>query len=354
MFKQLTLKQILAPTTLDIDTTERSMREAAYQPACARQEKSLGWCAPRGHAHAALLEAIDGQWLAMFVIETRAVPPSAVDKRVREIAAQIERQDGRRPGKKELRSLRADAKDELLPNAFSKTERVPVWIDPVAMKIAIGTTSSSKLDEVVTALVRCIANLQLAAIGEPTATAAAMRHWLTLTDEDSMPGEFELGTECVLRSQGTDRATARFTNQILDCAEVRQNVMGGKLPISLALQWPGRLSLVMGIDGRLNKIRLEVAPMDRERAAARDGLDADFTLFTREMCRALAEVKAAVDSTVRFLTAAEAASKAAIDGIAAMWGDLPAAAAGYNAAASSTANDAGRPSATSRTAALES
>ena len=109
---------------------EEAIAREPFVECSATQQKSTGWVAPRGDAYGALVESVDGQWIARFAIETKAVPGDAVRRKVQEAVEQIEQTTGRKPGKKEQRELRDDALIALLPNAFPRRSQVTVWIEP--------------------------------------------------------------------------------------------------------------------------------------------------------------------------------------------------------------------------------
>ncbi len=67
-----------------------------------------------------------------------------------EKAEHIEKTEGRKPGKKERRELKDEAKLDLLPMAFTKQGSMWVWIDPQARTLVLDTSAQGRADEVVT------------------------------------------------------------------------------------------------------------------------------------------------------------------------------------------------------------
>ena len=94
---------------------EEALASEPFVECSATQQKSTGWVPPRGQEHGALVETVDGQWIARFAIETKAVPADAVRARTQKVVEEIEKTTGRKPGKKEVRDLRDDALQALLP-----------------------------------------------------------------------------------------------------------------------------------------------------------------------------------------------------------------------------------------------
>ena len=118
MFKNLLVYRVAGGWNARIDAVEQALQEAVFTECSASQEKSVGWVPPRGEAHGALVERVDGQWLMRLMVETKAVPAAVVKRKVAEQVAQIEATTGRKPGKKEARDLRDDVRQSLLPLAF--------------------------------------------------------------------------------------------------------------------------------------------------------------------------------------------------------------------------------------------
>ena len=63
-------------------------------PICATADgvvTAAGWIEPRGHAHGALLEQVDGQAILQLCVERKPVPASVVKNLLEERAGRIER-----------------------------------------------------------------------------------------------------------------------------------------------------------------------------------------------------------------------------------------------------------------------
>jgi recombination associated protein RdgC len=266
--------------------------EAARFVACgSSQEKSVGWTAPRGEAHGPLVEIVGGQWLLKLQMEVKTVPGSVVKRKVEEQAAQIEATTGRKPGKKEKRELAEDARQSLLPMAFTKQSSVLVWIDPKAQLLVLDSASQAKADEVMTALVKAIEGLAVLLINTQTSPAAAMSLWLSTHEA---PQGFSVDRECELKAADESKAVVRYTRHALDTDEVSQHIAMGKVPTRLAMTWSDRVSFVLTEALQLKKVTfLEVvfegapaSPGDRKD----DGFDADAAIATGELVQLIPDL----------------------------------------------------------------
>ncbi len=263
---------------------EEALDKARFAPCGASQEKSVGWMEPRGQAHGPLTEVIAGQWILQQMVETKSVPGSVVKRKVEERAQQIEATTGRKPGKKEKRELAEDARQALLPMAFTKQSTVRVWIDPQNARLVLDAGSQSKADETMTALVTAIDGLAVQLVDTKTSPAVAMSEWLST--HEAPPG-FSVDRECELKAADESRAVVRYTRHALDTDEVSQHIAMGKVPTRLALTWNDRVSFVLTEALQLKKLALLDVVLEDKPAAAGDrkddGFDTDIALITGEL-----------------------------------------------------------------------
>lgn len=267
---------------------EDALDPARFAPCGASQEKSVGWVEPRGQAHGPLVEVIGGQWMLKQMVETKAVPGSVVKRKVEERAQQIEASTGRKPGKKEKRELAEDARQALLPMAFTKQSTVRVWIDPQNARLVLDAGSQAKADETMTALVTAIDGLAVQLVDTKTSPAVAMSEWLSTQEA---PQGFSVDRECELKAPDESRAVVRYTRHALDTDEVSQHITMGKVPTRLALTWNDRVSFVLTEGLQLKKITLLDVVLEDKPAAAGDRKDDDFdtdvVLITGELSELL-------------------------------------------------------------------
>lgn len=282
MFKNAILYRISANLP-DLPSLEEALQKATFQPCGATQEQSTGWVPPRGEANGALVESVGGQWMLRFHTESKILPASVVQKRVQEKCDAIERESGRKPGKKEQRDLKEEARLDLLPQAFTKQSSVWVWIDPQAHLLVVDASAQTKADAVVSSLVEHVPGLALALIDTRTSPQAAMAQWLL--DQDA-PEDFWICLECELKASDETKAVVRYGRHPLDIEEVRQHIQAGKLPTKLALTWNGCVSFILTESLALRKITTDVPPD----CDAESGFDADVAIITSELSQLVPEL----------------------------------------------------------------
>ena len=132
MFKSLIIYRIAPTWQADLAAVEEALARTPFTPCGPTQERSAGWVPPRGEAEGLFAESIGGQWTLRFMSEAKMLPASVLNRKVQEKADAIERETGRKPGKKEKQQFKDEAKLDLLPMAFTKQGGVWIWIDPTA------------------------------------------------------------------------------------------------------------------------------------------------------------------------------------------------------------------------------
>ena len=113
MFKNMTIYRIAETWQGDLQVQEDALQKTVFEECDATQERSVGWVPPRGEQHAPLAESVADQWVMRFMSESKLLPASRLHRKVNEKAEHIEKTEGRKPGKKEKKELKDEAKLDL-------------------------------------------------------------------------------------------------------------------------------------------------------------------------------------------------------------------------------------------------
>ncbi len=285
MFKNVMVYRIAQGWPASPEQLEEAIAREPFAECSATQQKSTGWLPPRGDEHGALVETVDGQWIARFAIETKAVPSDAVRRKLDEAVQHIEKTTGRKPGKKELRDLRDDALLALLPQAFPRRSTVTVWIEPTQRWLVMDVSAPGKADEVITSRVRVAGKgFGVGLLQTATSPQAAMAAWLADEHGDALHHAFSIDRGCELKGMGDEPARVRFEHHPLETPEIRQHIAEGKLPTRLALGWCGRVGFVLTQALQLKKIAFQEGVFEQGAPSnGEDRFDADVALTTGEM-----------------------------------------------------------------------
>lgn len=272
MFKNVMMYRLLSSWTQTQATLETALEEGRFAECGASQEKSVGWIAPRGQEHGPLVEIIAGQWVLKLMVEVKVLPGTVVKRKAQEQLQHIEATTGRKPGKKEAREIREDARLSLLPMAFTKQSTVLVWIDPQTQLLVLDAGSQARADEVMTCLIKAIDGLEVQLFNTQMSPAAAMAIWLSTKEA---PQSFTVDRECELKAADESKAVVRYTRHALDTDEVIGHIAAGKVPTKLALTWNDHVSFMLTEAMQLKKVAVLDVVFEGAKSAA-DGKDDDF------------------------------------------------------------------------------
>lgn len=273
-----------------LDQLEANLQTARFVECGLTQEKSVGWTPPRGDENGPLAESVGGQWLLRLMVESKAVPASVINRKMKERIAQIEATTGHKPGKKESKELKDEAKLDLLPMAFTKQGSTLVWIDPAARLLVIDAGSQGRADEVLTALANAMEGLGAMLIQTTVSPVAAMSDWLLSLEP---PAGFTVDRECELKASDDSKAVVRYSRHALDIEEVQQHITNGKLPTKLALTWQGRVSFMLTDNLQIKKVTFVEGVFEDGASSADskdDRFDGDAAIATGEIRKLIADL----------------------------------------------------------------
>lgn len=297
MFKNALIYRINAISdNVGINAIAEGLQANPFVECSASQEKSMGWAPPRGEKHGELLESIGGQWILKLMTETKNVPAKVLQKKVDEQLAHIEATTGRKPGKKETRELREDARLALLPMAFANSYSTTIWMDMDARLLLVDASSQSKADDAVTELIKAIDGLALQLVDTQTSPASAMSTWLSTKES---PANFSVDRECELKACDESKAVVKYGRHALDIDEVANHIAQGKIPTKLALTWKDRVSFVLTDGLQLKKISILDVAMESDKQDSKDGFDADVAIATSELSGLLVDLIEALGGEVQ-------------------------------------------------------
>ncbi|MFM0739539.1 recombination-associated protein RdgC [Paraburkholderia xenovorans] len=287
-FKNLQLHRLPAPWSVTPEQMQKWLAPHAFAPGNSVEMQSHGWASPRDND--SLVYTLNGQMLLVFRAEKKLLPASVVTQVTKARALELEEQQGFKPGRKQMRELKEQVTDELLPRAFSIRRDTRVWIDTRNGWLVIDAASQAIADEVRGLLVKSIDQLPLGTVRVTQSPVAAMTGWL-LSGEG--PAGFTLDQDTELRSPAEGNATVRYVGHALDAEDMRRHIEAGKQCMRLAMTWNDRVSFVLTPSLTIKRIApLDVIKEAGDPTAQNDDerFDSDVTLMTAELDRMLGDL----------------------------------------------------------------
>ncbi|MFY3534608.1 recombination-associated protein RdgC [Achromobacter denitrificans] len=286
-FKNLKIYRLSAAWPLFGNDLEAALARQAYQPGNNLEMQCIGWVPPREGG--GLAYAVGGQILLTLRAGKKLLPATVVNQVAKARAQEIEEQQGYKPGRKQMKEIKERVIDELLPRAFSVYRDTRVWIDPRNRWLVIDAAASSKADEVIGILAKCIDPFPLENLYVAQSPASAMTGWLA---EDEAPSNFSIDQDTELRSSGESGAAIRYVKHSIDADDVRRHIQSGKQCTRLALTWADRVSFLLTDSLDIKRVSpLDVLKEGTEAMQTDDAkFDSDMLLMTGELAKMMAEL----------------------------------------------------------------
>ncbi|HEY4317058.1 MAG TPA: recombination-associated protein RdgC [Herbaspirillum sp.] len=280
-FKNLQIYRLPAPWKITPDQLAAAIATQAFTPCSSLELLSQGWVSPRNNGM--YVHTVNRQMMILLGTEKKLLPASVVNQVTKARAAEIEEQQGFAPGRKQMRELKEDVTDELLPRAFSIQSSTWVWIDPVNGWLVIDAGSPGKAEEALKLLIKAIDKFPLETLRTVMSPATAMTAWLA---SDEAPSGFTVDQDTELRSTGEGKATVRYVRHALEADDVRRHIEAGKQCTRLAMTWNDKISFVLTEGLTVKRVTpLDVLKEDSDSTTKNNDerFDSDMMLMTGEL-----------------------------------------------------------------------
>lgn len=280
-FKNLQVYRCSVPWNISASSLEEQLGRHPFRSTTGYEMQTQGWASPRDDG--GLVHSVNGQTLISLCTEKKLLPASVIKEVVKTKAIEAEQHQGYKPGKKQLRDIKEQVTDELVPRAFSVRRRTGIWIDPANGWLVMDAGSPGKADDVMTVLSKSIDDFNVERLKTAISPGAAMTAWLASND---VPRAFSIDQEAELQSPVEEKATVRFVRHALDPKEVQRHIAAGKQCTRLALTWANRVSFVLTDSMVLRRVLPVDVIRESEAVPAQNDderFDADFTLMTGEL-----------------------------------------------------------------------
>jgi recombination associated protein RdgC len=286
-FKNLQIYRLTAPWTLSADQLEGSLAAQAFASCTSLDMQSQGWVSPRDNGM--LVHTVNRQLLLQLGTEKKLLPSSVINQVSKARAAELEEQQGFKPGRKQMKEIKEQVTDELLPRAFSIQRSTRAWIDPVNGWLVIDAASPAKADEVFKLLLKSLETLPFASLRTERSPLTAMTDWLA---SDEAPAGFTVDQDTELRATGEGKATVRYVRHTLEPDDVRRHIASGKQCTRLAMTWGDRVSFVLTESLAIKRVAALDVLKENDSAMQNDDerFDTDFALMTGELAKLMADL----------------------------------------------------------------
>ncbi len=275
-FRNVRLYRIFSPWPDSEQALSQVLENAGFKPCGAFSERSGGFEAPLADAGGLLCRRVAGADLLQLRIQTRVLPPAAVQEALAQRIEAFKQRTQTEPNRSEKRDLKDEVYSELLPQALLKSDRVQAIMLPQDGVLVVGSASESVADYFMDALKRAMVTFQYA----PMAFKTPPQEFIGKLFMGGPSDQFRLGRECRMRDPADSRASVNWLDFDVADASVRRHVTDGLKVDRLGLIFDQVCGLVIDEELVLRKLRL-LGQEDVQEVPEDDPLakhDADFVL----------------------------------------------------------------------------
>ena len=284
-FKNLQIYRLPENWNIGIQKLSECLERGPFVKCPSNLPKSRGWVSPTNNGE--LVYSLAGQWLIAMKTEEKILPSSVVNDALKELADHVEKMQGYKPGRKQLKEIKERVIEELMPRAFTKHRTTNIWIDPFSGWFVVDAASQNKAEEVIEHLRHCLDDFPLTMLHTKLSPVSAMADWIACGDA---PAGFTIDRDCELKSVDEEKSAVKFTHYSLDDGKAKEHLAEGKLPTKLALTFDNRISFVLTDKMEVKRVAL-LDIIECEKADnAQEQFDSDFALMTGEFKRLIAEM----------------------------------------------------------------
>jgi len=278
-FKNIQLYRFTQPFTLGAEELSAKLKKFQFKPCGKLQPASYGWVPPLGKHGVELTHAANGNIMICTRKEEKILPASVVRESVNNKISEIEAAQSRKLRRKEKIQIKDDVVQDLLPQAFVKSNLTFAYISPSDGLIFVNASSSKRAEEVLVYLRRSIETLPVIPIPLLLPPAVNMTRWVS---GEGIPEDFSISDECELHA---DDGVIRCKHQYLGADEVQGHVTAGKQVVKLAIKWQDSVSCVVDDNFSINRLKfsdeiIEQADADDDYASQ---FDEDFSVMAMEL-----------------------------------------------------------------------
>lgn len=292
LLKNLIVYRLAKNWSVTADALEQKLGTQALQPCGSFEMESRGWLPPQGEHRFVYTQA--HHWLLMLGVEQKLLPASVIRQAAKDRAALIAMQLGRPVGRKQLRDLRDEITNELMPRALSKRATTRGWIDDKGRWLVIDAGADKKAEEFVEAVRRAEDDFPCKRLETERSPGAAMTRWLAAGEA---PAGFSIDQDLELQSSDMAKSTIRYTRHSLEGKEIRDHIAQGKTVIRLGMTWKDKISFVLTDELHIKRVSFVDIIRDEAGAEAADAdeqFDIDFALMTGELSQMLGDLVVAL------------------------------------------------------------
>ncbi|MGB5630161.1 MAG: recombination-associated protein RdgC [Woeseiaceae bacterium] len=265
-----------------------ALQNAAFEPCGPLTERSSGWVPVYPDAGELLARRLNGADLIKLRSQSRLLPPTVVNEELESRIDEYSKRMNEAPGAREKKRLKAEVRDELMPKALLKSDRIWGFVDLKEKLIGIDAAQNAAAERFLRRLRAAFGDLNI----KPLNFRQPVAELLTRIFLGDAPGQIVVGRECRMQDARDPGSIVRWSDFDLTDRSIRDHVAHGMHLTHLGIEYDNVMSCVLDENGVITKIRF--LGMDDDNEGHTDPLarlDAEFVMITGTLRMLIADLK---------------------------------------------------------------
>lgn len=239
-FKNAFVYQVRDSEFLRRLTSPRDLSPHAFHNCLPTQPVSMGLITP--HPEMTDLQLSTKQFLVWQLRrEERLLPSSVVNEVLAERVAEVQRKEDRRVGRNEKLDLKDEVTLDLLPRAFTRSQRHLVIVDLEAGWLFVQCGSEARADDITAFLRDALGELPVIPLGSLCQPEPVVADWLI---NNNLPAGVTVMDELGLK-HGTEDGVIKVRQLPWDSEEVQTLLNAGYRPSEVLLNWNEQITVLL-------------------------------------------------------------------------------------------------------------
>jgi len=266
----------------------KELEKAGFEKCGPLTERSSGWVPVDPDTGNSLARRLNGADLLRLRSQSRVLPPAVINEELEVRIEEFRNRMQEAPSPRQKRRLKAETRDELLPKAMLKSDRIWGYFDLKEKVIGIDAAQDAAAERFLRRLRAPFGDLNI----RPLQYKQPVDELLTKIFLGGAPGQFALGRECRMQDSADAGSVVRWTDFDLDDQSIRNHVASGMRLTHLGIVYDNVMSCVLDQNGVITKLRFLGMDDDAdEQSEPLARLDSEFVLVTGTLRNLLADLR---------------------------------------------------------------
>ena len=288
MFRNVRYYRLDNPWPESEESLSEALQNAAFEPCGPLTERSSGWVPVYPDTGDLLARRLSGADLIKLRSQSRLLPPTVVNEELESRIEEYSRRMDEAPSGRDKKRMKAEVRDELMPKALLKSDKIFGFVDLKDKLIGIDSAQNAASERFLRRLRAAFGDLNI----QPLQFRQPVAELLTKIFLGDAPGQFAVGRECRMQDARDPGSIVRWTDFDLTDRSIRDHVAHGMHLTHLGIEYDNVMSCVLDENGVITKLRfigMDDDSEDHNDPLAR--LDAEFVMVTGTLRMLVADLK---------------------------------------------------------------